>query len=55
MANINLNFKKLQDSYLFSTIASKVKNYKKENPTKEIISLGIGDVSLLFLKYLLML
>lgn len=46
MANINLNFKKLQDSYLFSTIASKVKNYKKENPTKEIISLGIGDVSL---------
>ena len=46
MANLNPNFKKLQDNYLFSTIASKVKNYKKENPTKEVISLGIGDVSL---------
>ncbi len=46
MANLNPNFKKLQDNYLFSTIALRVKNYKEENPTKEIISLGIGDVSL---------
>lgn len=46
MANINSNFKKLQDNYLFSTITSKVNFYKKQYPNKEIISLGIGDVSL---------
>lgn len=46
MANLNSNFRKLQSNYLFSTIASKVKEYKGKNPTQEIISLGIGDVSL---------
>ena len=46
MANLNTNFKKLQDNYLFSTIAFKVKAYQEQNPTKEVISLGIGDVSL---------
>ena len=43
---INQNFLKLKDSYLFSQIAQKVKDYKAENPDKEIIRLGIGDVTL---------
>lgn len=46
MVKVNNNFLKLQDSYLFSTIAKKVKAYHKEHPDKEIIKLGIGDVTL---------
>lgn len=46
MITINKNYLKLQDSYLFSTIANKVSNFQKENPDKKIIKLGIGDVTL---------
>lgn len=46
MVKVNNNFLKLQDSYLFSTIAKKVKAYHKEHPDKKIIKLGIGDVTL---------
>ena len=45
MITINENFLKLQDSYLFVTIADKVKKYQEQNPKKEIIKLGIGDVT----------
>ena len=45
MSYINENFLNLQDSYLFSTIAKKVAEYTKNNPEKEIIKLGIGDVT----------
>lgn len=45
MIKINENFLKLQDSYLFSTIAKKVAEFQKENPTAKIIKLGIGDVT----------
>ena len=45
MSYINENFLKLQESYLFSTIAKKVSKYSKENPEKDIIKLGIGDVT----------
>ena len=45
MTYINENFLNLQESYLFSTIAKKVEEYKKENPNKEVIKLGIGDVT----------
>ena len=45
MSYINENFLKLQDSYLFSTIAKKVAKYTEENPDKKIIKLGIGDVT----------
>ena len=45
MIKINENFKKVQDSYLFSTIAKKVAKYQEENPDKKIIKLGIGDVT----------
>jgi len=45
MIKINENFLKLQDSYLFSTIAKKVAEFQKENPDAKIIKLGIGDVT----------
>ena len=45
MININENFLKLQDSYLFVTIAEKVKEYQKKHPEKDVIKLGIGDVT----------
>ena len=46
MITINENYLKLQDSYLFSTISKKVAEYTKKHPDKEIIKLGIGDVTL---------
>ncbi|MCR4672235.1 MAG: LL-diaminopimelate aminotransferase [Lachnospiraceae bacterium] len=45
MYKINDNYMKLQGSYLFSNIGKKVAQYKKENPDKKVISLGIGDVT----------
>ncbi|MCR4881247.1 MAG: LL-diaminopimelate aminotransferase [bacterium] len=44
--NINQNYKNLNESYLFSTIAKKVNEFATANPDKEIIKLGIGDVTL---------
>ncbi len=46
MILVNENYLKLQDSYLFSTIAKKVAEFTEENPDKRIIKLGIGDVTL---------
>ena len=45
MFQINENYLKLPGSYLFSTIGKKVAAYKRANPDKEVISLGIGDVT----------
>lgn len=45
MFKANDNYLKLPGSYLFSTIAKKVREYKEANPDKEVISLGIGDVT----------
>ena len=45
MYKINENYLELQDSYLFSTIAKKLEEYKSKNPDKEIIKMGIGDVT----------
>ena len=45
MIKINENFLELQESYLFSTVAKKVTEYTKKNPEKEVIKLGIGDVT----------
>ncbi|MCH5268206.1 MAG: LL-diaminopimelate aminotransferase [Lachnospiraceae bacterium] len=45
MYKINDNYLKLPGSYLFSTIAKKVAAYSEANPDKEIIRLGIGDVT----------
>ncbi len=43
---INQNYLKLQDSYLFSIIAKKIGEYQAANPGRQIIRLGIGDVTL---------
>lgn len=45
MFKVNDNYLKLPGSYLFSTIGKKVKAYKEEHPDKQVISLGIGDVT----------
>ena len=45
MVTVNHNYLKLPGSYLFSTIGKKERAYKEENPDKEVISLGIGDVT----------
>ncbi len=45
MFQVNDNFQKLPGSYLFSTIAKKVSAYQQENPDKNLIRLGIGDVT----------
>ncbi|MBR4591993.1 MAG: LL-diaminopimelate aminotransferase, partial [Elusimicrobiaceae bacterium] len=45
MTAVNPHYLKLQGSYLFSTIAKRVAAYKEAHPDKQVISLGIGDVS----------
>lgn len=45
MFQINENYLKLPGSYLFSTIGKKVAAYSAANPDKNIIRLGIGDVT----------
>ncbi|MBW9261432.1 MAG: LL-diaminopimelate aminotransferase [Candidatus Thiodiazotropha sp. (ex. Lucinisca nassula)] len=45
MIKINENYKKLQASYLFSDIAKRVSSFQEANPDKDIIRLGIGDVT----------
>ena len=44
--NINRNYLELQESYLFSTIAKKVSEFKANFPDKKVIRMGIGDVTL---------
>lgn len=41
----NINYKRLEESYLFSEIARRVSVYRKQHPEKEIIRMGIGDVT----------
>lgn len=45
MAKVNDNYLKLPGSYLFSTIGKKVSAFQGANPDKQIIRLGIGDVT----------
>ena len=45
MIRINENYSKLQASYLFSDIAKRVAAFQKANPGKDVIKLGIGDVT----------
>lgn len=45
MFKINDNYLKLPGSYLFSNIAKKVAAFSEANPDKNIIRLGIGDVT----------
>ncbi len=45
MITINENYLKLQASYLFSNIAKRVTAFQQAHPEKELIRLGIGDVT----------
>lgn len=42
----NANYSSLKESYLFSEIAGRVSDFSKTHPEKEIIRMGIGDVTL---------
>jgi LL-diaminopimelate aminotransferase len=46
MFSINENFLRLNENYLFTTVAEKVKKFSTEHPDANIIRLGIGDVTL---------
>ena len=45
MIKVNENFLKIKNNYLFSDIAKRVRAYTEANPDKNIIRLGIGDVT----------
>lgn len=45
MGVVNKNFTKLNENYLFSEIAHRVRDFKAANPNAKVISLGIGDVT----------
>ncbi len=45
MATINQNYLKLPGSYLFSTIAKRIREFEAGHPDADIIRLGIGDVT----------
>ena len=45
MAKINENYLNLQGSYLFQTVARKVREFEVDNPNARLIKLGIGDVT----------
>ena len=45
MIRINENYLKLQASYLFSEIRKRTDEFQKANPDREVIRLGIGDVT----------
>lgn len=42
----NKNYQNVEESYLFSTVAKKVNEYKASHPDADVIKLGIGDVTL---------
>ncbi len=46
MITINEHYLKLQASYLFSEIASRVQTFQQANPDRRIIRLGIGDATM---------
>ena len=45
MITINENYLKLQTSYLFAEIKNRTAAFQKEHPDREVIKLGIGDVT----------
>lgn len=46
MVKTNANYRNLKENYLFAEIDARVNRYAAENPEKDIIRLGIGDVTL---------
>ncbi len=46
MIRLNDNFLNVNENYLFTEIANRTNDYKKNHPDADIIKLGIGDVTL---------
>ncbi len=46
MVKLNANLKNLKKNYLFVDIQNKAKDYISKNPAAQLISMGIGDVTL---------
>ena len=46
MLKVNQDYLQVSDNYLFSDIAARVNRFAAANPSKKIIRLGIGDVTL---------
>ena len=46
MLKVNHDYLQVADNYLFSDIAARVNKFAAANPSKKIIRLGIGDVTL---------
>ncbi|MDE6273327.1 MAG: LL-diaminopimelate aminotransferase [Muribaculaceae bacterium] len=46
MFKANQNYSILPESYLFSEVAKRIKEYRDSHPDKEIVRMDIGDVSL---------
>ena len=42
---VNKNYASLKNNYLFATISSKVDEFKRSNPDKKLIYMGIGDIT----------
>lgn len=42
---LNRNFKNLKEEYLFAEVARRVKDYGDKFPNSDVISLGIGDIT----------
>ena len=53
MILVNENFLNLKPNYLFSEIAKRTEEFKKNNPNADLIKLGIGDVTRPFGKSLI--
>ena len=46
MLTPNVRYKELKNTYLFNTIYRKTSDYLDENPDKQVLRMGVGDVSL---------
>lgn len=53
MIKVNENFFELEENYLFSKVAAKKEEYQAKNPNKKIINMGVGDVSLPIVPYVI--
>lgn len=46
MISANENFTRIPENYIFAEVVRRLAEYKKEHPESDVISLGIGDVTL---------
>ena len=42
---LNTNFNNIKESYLFAEVGNRASAYSKSNPDKNVLKLGIGDVT----------